>query len=140
MEIVLKGTHALMAIFAVTLFAATAQAEIWYLMAADPNVISQPQAANVMSKGAMVGPVHFISQGEFNRRGECETDRHKLVHEWRQHSIIARGGWAKHGINNPHAFTQCVSDTDPRLAKSAAPGDVKTTRTMDILLHARRWP
>jgi hypothetical protein len=140
MKIALRGTQALMAIFAMMLLAAAAQAETWYLMAADPDVISQPQAANMMSKGSMVGPVHFISQGEFNRRGECETDRHKLVHDWRRHSIIARGGWAKHGINNPNAFAQCVSDTDPRLAKSAAPGDVKTGPTMDILLHARRRP
>ena len=137
---VLKMTRVSMAIFAVMLLAAAAQAETWYLMAADPNVISQPQAANMMSKGAMVGPVHFSSQGEFNSRGECETDRHKLVHEWRQHSIIARGGWAKHGINNPNAFAQCVSGADPRLSKSAAAGDAKAVPAMDILLHARRRP
>lgn len=129
-----------MAIVAAVLFAATAHAETWYLMAADEKVISEPQAANMMSKGSMVGPVHFASQGEFGSRHECETDRHQLIHGWRKHSIIARGGWAKHGINNPNAFAQCVSDADPRLVKSAAAADVKTGRTMDILLHARRRP
>lgn len=128
----------LTAIAAVVLFAATAHAETWYLMAADEKALSQPQAANMMSKGSMVGPVHFSSQSEFNSRHECEADRHKLIHDWRQHSIIAKGGWAKHGINNPNAFAQCISGADPRLVKSAAAADVKPT--MDILLHARRRP
>jgi hypothetical protein len=127
-----------MAIFAAIVFAATAHAETWYLMAADEKVMSEPQAANMMSKGSMVGPVHFISQGEFNSRDECETDRHKLIHSWRQHSIIARGGWAKHGITTPNAFAQCISDADPRLVKSASAAGVKTGPTLDILLHARR--
>ena len=102
----------LIATFAAVLFAATVHAETWYLMAADEKVMSEPQTANVMSKGSMVGPVHFISQGEFNSRHECETDRHKLIHDWRKHSIIANGGWAKHGITTPNAFAQCISDAD----------------------------
>jgi hypothetical protein len=122
------------------MFAGAAHAENWYLMAADEKVLSDTQAASVMSKGSMVGPVHFSSQGEFNSRHECETDRHKLIHDWRKHSIIARGGWAKHGITTPNAFAQCIPADDPRLVKASAPADAKTGPTMDILLHARRRP
>ena len=120
------------------IFAGAAYAETWYLMAADEKVISEAQAASMMSKGSMVGPVHFASQGEFNSRDACEADRHKLIHDWRKHSIIARGGWAKHGITTPNAFAQCISASDPRLVKASATSDVKAGPTMDILLHARR--
>jgi hypothetical protein len=122
----------------ILMFAGAAFAENWYLMAADVKVIGDSQAASVMSKGSMVGPVHFASQGEFNSRAACEADRHKLIHDWRKHSIIAHGGWAKHGITTPNAFAQCISAGDPRLVKASAGADVKAAPTMDILLHARR--
>jgi hypothetical protein len=131
----LSGAQAQFAIAALAtlLFAQAAYAESWYLMAADPKAISEPKAASMMVKGAVAGPVHFISQGEFERRGECESDRHKLIQDWRRHSIIARGGWAKHGFTTPNVFAQCIGAGDPRLSKS---GD---NPSMDILLQTRRF-
>ena len=130
----LTVAQAQFAIFALVtlLFAGAAYAETYYLMAADPKVIGEPKAASMMVKGAVAGPVHFVSQGEFESRSQCEADRHKLIQDWRQHSIIARGGWAKHGFTTPNVFAQCISATDPRL-KSAGPNP-----TMDILLQTRR--
>jgi hypothetical protein len=109
------------AALATLLFARAAYAETWYLMAADPEVISEPRAASMMVKGAVAGPVHFVSQGGFDSRSQCESDRHKLIQDWRQHSIIARGGWAKHGFTAPNIFAQCIGAGDPRLSKSSGP-------------------
>lgn len=101
-------------------------------MAADPKVIGQPKAASMMVKGAVAGPVHFTAQGRFDSRGQCESDRTKAIHEWRQHSVIAHGGWSMHGINSPNVFVQCISSGDPRLSKAA------DNPAMDILLQTRR--
>jgi hypothetical protein len=125
-------TRFAIAALATLLFAQAAYAESWYLMAADPKVISEPRAASMMVKGAVAGPVHFVSQGEFGNRSQCESDRHKLIQDWRQHSIIAHGGWAKHGFTTPNIFAQCIGAGDPRLSKSSA------NPTMDILLQTRR--
>jgi hypothetical protein len=115
------------------LFAQTAYAETWYLMAADVKVISQPKAASTMVKGAVAGPVHFSSRAEFESRSQCESDRHKLLQDWRRHSIVARGGWAKHGFTTPNVFAQCIGAGDPRLSKSSG-----AVPAMDILLQVRR--
>ena len=120
------------AVLATLLFARAAYAESWYLMAADPKVVGQPKAASMMIKGAVAGPVHFVSQGESESRDQCESERQKLIQDWQRHSIIARGGWAKHGFTTPNVFAQCVSASDPRL-KSSGPNP-----TMDILLQTRR--
>lgn len=114
------------------LFASAAYAETWYLMAADEKVISDPKAATTMDKGAVVGPIRFTSKEEFASRSECETSRVQLVQDWRKQSVIARGGWAKHGFTTPNAFAQCVSGSDPRLKMA---GDV---RYMSTVLQARR--
>jgi hypothetical protein len=121
----------LLAIAASVFFVTAVHAETWYLMAADEKVMSNAGAATMMSKGSMVGPVHFTSQGVFNSRHECESDRHKLIHDWRKQSIIAQGGWAKHGITTPNAFAQCVSGSDPRLKSSGG------TQSRVIMLHRR---
>jgi hypothetical protein len=99
--------------------ATTAFAETWYLMAADEKTTSEPKAANMMAKGSLVGPLHFTSRGEFASRDQCEADRHKLLNDWRRHSIVARGGWSRRGFTTPNAFAQCLSAADPRLVKAA---------------------
>jgi hypothetical protein len=111
-------------------FAATAYAETWYLMAADEKVISEGKAAATMSKGSVVGPLRFTSRGEFSNRSECETDRHKLLTDWQRHSLMARGGWSRRGFTTPNAFAQCLSESDPRLVKTpgAAPSAELTLR------------
>jgi len=115
------------------LFTRAAQAETWYLMAADPKVIGEPKAASTMIKGSVAGPVHFVSRGEFESRSQCESDRHKLVQDWRRHSITVHGGWARHGFTTPNAFAQCIGAGDPRLSKSAGGAPA-----MDVMLQARR--
>lgn len=60
--------------------------------------------------------------------------RRKALEQWRQSSVVQRGGWGKHGITTPNAFVQCIAASDPRLSKAAA-GDAP--RTMDILLPVR---
>ena len=117
--------------------AEVAHAETWYLMAADEKDLSAPQAASVMSKGSTIGPVHFAARSDFDSRSQCESDRRKLVHDWRKQSMITRGGWTQHGITSPNVFVQCVADGDPRLIKASAKADVKGP-TMDVLLHANR--
>ncbi len=121
------------AVLATLLFARTAYAEAWYLMAADAKAIGEPKAASLMAKGSVAGPVHFISQGQFQSRSQCESDRHKLIQDWRQQGILAHGGWAKYGFTTPNVFAQCISADDPRLSKSSGPNP-----TMDILLPVRR--
>jgi hypothetical protein len=120
------------AALAALLIAQTAYAANWYLMAADVKTISQPHAASTMVKGSVAGPVHFTAQGESESREQCETDRHKLVQDWRRHSIVARGGWSQFGFTSPNVFAQCISADDPRLSKASGPPK------MDILLHTRR--
>jgi len=133
-ELNLKGTlaTALMALVLV----GVAHAETWYLMAADEKDLSEPHAAGVMSKGSTIGPVPFAAHGDFDSRNLCESDRRKLVDDWRKQSIIAHGGWARQGITSPSVFAQCVSDSDPRLMKAPAGTNVRGP-TMDVLLHAR---
>jgi hypothetical protein len=115
------------------LCARAAHAANWYLMAADEKAISQPDVAATMIKGSVTGPVRFTSRGEYESRARCESHRHKLVQSWRRHSIIARGGWAKHGFTSPNVFVQCISAADPRLART--PG---APPTVDLLLQPRR--
>ncbi|HKD68952.1 MAG TPA: hypothetical protein VKB84_19060 [Candidatus Binataceae bacterium] len=131
----LSGAHTRFALaaLAVILFAGTAYAETWYLMAADVKTISQPQAASMMIKGAVAGPIRFTSQGSFGSRAQCETERNKLAQDWQKHSIIARGGWSQHGFTSPNAFARCVPDHDPRLSTSNG-----ATPTMDVMLQTRR--
>jgi len=122
----------LLAAVMTVLLVTAAYAESWYLMAADEKVISDRKAASVMDKGAVVGPMRFTSTAEFSSRHDCETSRVKLVQEWRKQSIIARGGWAKHGFTTPNAFAQCVSASDPRLKLAAG------VRYMSIMLQSKR--
>jgi hypothetical protein len=126
------------ALLATVLFTGIAHANTtWYLMAVDVKLISEPQAANKLSKGSMIGPVNFTSQGEFNSRHECESDRRKLIYDWRPHSVIARGGWARHGITTPNSFAHCISSSDQRLLKPTPAIDAMAGPTMDILLHGK---
>jgi hypothetical protein len=125
------------AMLMVMLFARAACAETWYLMAADQEAMSNPKAANMLAKGSMVGPIRFTSTAAFSSRHECESSRTKLLAQWRQHSVIARGGWGKHGMTTPNGFVQCAAQNDPRLSKMPVGGDVEAPRTMDILLPAR---
>ena len=113
-----------------------AHANSWYLMAADEKKLSEPGVAAIMYRGSSVGPLSFVSRGAFKSRSQCELNRRKLIDDFRKRSVIAHGGWAKHGISSPSVFTQCVSDTDPRLVKMPAGGDGRPT--MDILLHTTK--
>ena len=133
-ELNLKATlaTALMALVVV----GVAHAETWYLMAADEKALSEPNAGSVMSKGSTIGPVRFAARGDFSSRNQCESDRHKLVDDWRKQTIITRGGWTQQGITSPSVFAQCVSDSDPRLMKAPSGTNVRGP-TMDVLLYAR---
>ena len=117
--------------------AEVAHANSWYLMAADEKKLSEPGVAAIMYRGSSVGPLSFVSRGEFESRSQCELNRRKLINDFRKHSVIAHGGWAKHGISTPSVFTQCVLDDDPRLVKMPAGSEGKRP-TMDILLHTTK--
>lgn len=124
---------ALAAILAMSMLATAAHAETWYLMTPDANVIGNPKAATVMDKGAVIGPVHFLSRGQFSSRDGCATARQKTVREWRQRGIMAKGGWRSHGLNSANSFVQCIPQNDPRL-KPAAGG----ARSMSVLVNKTR--
>jgi hypothetical protein len=131
-EVAMRLSRILLAAVMTVLLTTVAYAESWYLMAADEKVISDRKAANMMDKGAVVGPVRFTSTADFSSRDDCETSRVELVQEWRKQSIIARGGWTKHGFTTPNVFAQCVSASDPRLKSATG------VRYMTILLQSRR--
>lgn len=131
-EVAMRVRWILMAAVMTVILVTAAYAETWYLMAADEKVISDRKAANVMDKGAVVGPMRFSSKAEFPSRSDCEASRVKLVQDWRNQSVIARGGWTKHGFTTPNAFAQCVPASDPRL--KLADG----VRYMSIVLQSKR--
>jgi hypothetical protein len=119
-----------------TLFSVgAARADTWYLMLADEKFMSEPEIATRMSRGSTVGPIHITSRAEFPSRDKCEAARPALIDDWRKRGIITRGSWKRHGFSAPDAFILCISDADPRLAKSsvkAEPG-----RSMDLFLNSR---
>jgi hypothetical protein len=129
MKIGPRATRIAFALIAL-LCARAAYADTWYLMAADPKVIGQPKAANMMVKASVAGPIHFTSQGASQSRDQCESGRTSLLHSWRRLSLTMRGGWDRYGVHNPNVFAQCVSSTDPRLSKSEVP-------TMDIMVPVK---
>jgi hypothetical protein len=102
---------------------AAAQAQTWYLMAPDEKVLSSPRIAVSMEHGPVVGPLQFISRVKFSSRADCEPSRQKLITEWRQLSVIKRGGWNKYGFTSPSVFVRCVPADDPQLKKSPAGAD-----------------
>jgi len=116
----------LVVMFAVVLFAASAQAETWYLMAPNEKEMSSPRAASVKHKGPVVGPIHFESRAEFPSRKQCEPARQKVINDWRRASVITRGSWNQLGFTSPSKFVRCVSSGDPRLVKSSLPTTAPT--------------
>ncbi len=111
-------------------------AETWYLMSANQQAMSNPKASSMLAKGSVVGPIRFTSTSGFASRQNCEISRRKALEQWRQSSVVQRGGWGKHGITTPNGFLQCIADNDPRLSKASA-GNADAPRTMDILLPVR---
>jgi hypothetical protein len=126
----------LFAIFLTISLASAAYAETWYLMAPDEKIVSEPSAAKRMSRGHVVGPIHFKSRADFSSRGECESAQKKLVGEWRQASVMTRGGWASYRFYAPDVFILCVPSADPRLKESR--GGPANSRYMNITLNKRR--
>jgi hypothetical protein len=108
---------------AVTLLCArAAQAQTWYLMAADEKTVSEPRVSIRMEQGPVMGPLEFTSRAKFSSRAQCESARQKLIGEWRQRSAIKRGSWDKYGFTRPSVFIRCVPADDPQLKKSRASG------------------
>jgi hypothetical protein len=114
------------------LVAGTVSAGTWYLMAGDEKALSEPDAAVLLSRGTSVGPIHMVARGKFQSRDRCETERHKVIHEFRKQGMIGRGGWTRHRIRSPSVFTQCVESTNPRLEKASAG---ESGLWMDVLIH-----
>jgi hypothetical protein len=96
----------------------TAQAQMWYLMAPDEKIVSNPRVAIRMEHGPVLGPLEFAPRGRFSSRSECEPQRRKLVRAWRQLSVIKRGSWDKYGFTSPSIFVLCIRADDPQLKKS----------------------
>ncbi len=114
-------TTLVLATIAVTMLSATrARADTWYLMAPDEKIVSEPRVAIRMEHGPVMGPLEFISHGQFSSRAECEPARQKLVTAWRQLSIIRRGTWDRYGFTSPSVFVRCVRADDPQLKRSQA--------------------
>lgn len=115
------------------LVATAAHAKTWYLMAANEKVVGSVKAATVMDKGAVVGPVHFLSRGTFSSRKDCEAARREVLNEWRTRGVIAKGGWRRHGVSTANGFVQCITENDPRL--KTEPGGI---RSMNIMVNKTR--
>jgi hypothetical protein len=112
------------ATFVVTLPLTTAaRAQMWYLMAPDEKVVSNPRVAIRMEHGPVVGPLEFTTRGRFSSREECEPERQKLVTEWRRLSVIKRGSWDRYGFTSPSVFVRCIRADDQQLKKSNASAD-----------------
>jgi hypothetical protein len=130
---------------AVVLFATSAQAETWYLMAPNEQQMSSSHEASVKKLGSVVGPIHFESRAEFPSRGQCEPARQKVIDDWRRASVMTLGSWNALGFNSASEFVRCVSSGDPRLVKSSArtagqthgPSDLSPGPSMDINIPIR---
>jgi hypothetical protein len=120
------------------LFAATAQAQTWYLMAPDEKLLSDPGVAIRMGHGPVVGPLEFMSRGQFSSRPECEPARQKLVTQWRQLAVIKRGSWDKYGFQSPSVFVRCIPSNDPQLKKPQAGAEAPPTLETFINRPAHR--
>jgi hypothetical protein len=129
----LRATLIIAAALIVLLSSRDVFAENWYLMSANQQAMSNPKASSMLAKGSVAGPIRFTSSSIFASRQDCEVSRRKALEQWRQSSVVQRGGWGKHGITTPNAFVQCIAETDPRLSKAAG----NAPRTMDILLPVR---
>jgi hypothetical protein len=134
-EMVVTVNRLLFATFLTISLASAAYAETWYLMAPDEKVISEPSAANRMSRGHVVGPIHFQSRADFSSRSECESAQKKLVGEWQKASVMTRGGWSRYRFYAPDVFILCVPSADPRLKESRS--GTATSRSMNITLNKR---
>jgi hypothetical protein len=96
---------------------------MWYLMAPDEKVVSNPGVAVKMEHGPVMGPLEFTTRKKFSSRAECEPARQKLVTAWRQLSVIKRGSWDKYGFTSPSIFVRCIRADDPQLKNSTAGAD-----------------
>jgi len=125
---------------AAVLFATSAQAETWYLMAPNEKEMSSSGVAREKHKGSVVGPIHFESRAEFPSRAQCEPARQKVIKDWRRATVMMLGSWNDLGFTSPSEFVRCVSSGDPRLVRSSVqtgprtqdPGDRSTALSMDI--------
>lgn len=133
-----SSTRVIVAIVLILLLTTSAHAGTWYLMAADAKLVSNPSVADRLVKGAVLGPLQLISQGEFSSREDCEPSRDQLIAAWRKQGLIMRGGWDKYGIRGPGDFIRCVPDTDPHLTKSTTGDRPRGTRSLDVLLRNKR--
>jgi hypothetical protein len=100
-----------------------AQTHMWYLMAPDEKVVSNPRVAIRMEHGPVMGPLDFTARAKFSSRAECEPARQQLVTAWRQDSVIKRGSWDRYGFTSPSIFIRCVRADDPQLKKSNTGAD-----------------
>jgi hypothetical protein len=117
------------------LLATAAHAETWYLMAPDEKILSNPKVAIRMEHGPVMGPLEFISRAKFSTRAECEPERQKLVTQWRQLSVIKRGGWNRYGFTSPSEFIRCVRGDDPQLKRATG---ADTAPTMETFVNRPR--
>jgi hypothetical protein len=117
---------------------AAAQADTWYLMAPDQKLLSNPGAAVSKERGPVVGPLEFISHARFSSRAECEPAREKVITQWRQLSVIKRGGWNKYGFTSPSVFVRCVPADDPQLKTSSTSADALPTMETFVNRPRRR--
>jgi hypothetical protein len=125
----------LLAVPLLIFFAATARAESWYLMTADAKVMSESDIVTTLSQGSKVGPIPLKSSAQFPSRESCEAARPDVINAWRKDSVMAKGSWNRHGYSSPTVFILCISDNDPRLAKS--PSSTENPRSMDLWLKPK---
>jgi hypothetical protein len=111
------------------LLASTAQAQTWYLMAPDENIVSNPRVAVRMEHGPVMGPLEFTARAKFSSRAQCEPARQKLIAEWWRLSVIKRGSWDKYGFTSPSVFVRCVPSDDPQLKKISGSGALPSMET-----------
>lgn len=129
----------LLGMFLMLLFVTPACAETWYLMAPDQKVMSEPEAATKVGRGAIVGPIHVTSTAEFPSQQKCEATRPRLIDDWRRRNVMTRGSWTRHGFNDPSDFILCISTRDPRLALGPYHiAGIHDVRSMDLWLPAKR--
>jgi hypothetical protein len=113
----MRAAAVLVTVTLTMLLVTPAHAQLWYLMTPNRKVVSNPQVAIRLQRGPTMGPLHFISRGEFASRSECEQARQKLIAEWRRDGVIYKGSWDRYGFYDPSVFVRCVSADDAKLRR-----------------------
>jgi hypothetical protein len=101
------------------LFATSARAENWFLMAPSEKAIKNRMLVHQLGTEKK-SAISLVSHGRFSSRYDCEIARATLIQEWRKDGSLSTQEFSQYG--GVDLFFVCVTESDPHVVKSASGG------------------